>query len=67
MEEKILQLLLDYLLGLVNPDYTDSFPDLYLIPIMDNCEGCFLEVNNLTVKGSDITSGKVCYKICVNL
>ncbi len=34
---------------------------------MDNCEGCFLEVNNLIVKGSDITSGKVCYKICVKI
>ncbi len=60
LSDKEFKLLLDYLLGLVNPDCTDSFPDLYLIPIMDNCEGCFLEVNNLIVKGSAITSGKVC-------
>ncbi len=60
LSDKEFKLLLDYLLGLVNPDCTDSFPDLYFIPIMDNCEGCFLEVNNLIVKGSAITSGKVC-------
>ncbi len=68
LSEKELKLLLDYSLGFIHPDCTDYFPDLYLTPIMDNCGGgCFLEVNRLIVMGSDVTSGKVCYKICVKI
>lgn len=68
LSEKELKLLSDYSLGFINPYCTDSFPDLYLTPIMDNCGGgCFLEVNSLVVMGSDVTSGKVCYEICVKI
>ncbi|XP_026107809.1 uncharacterized protein LOC113079801 isoform X1 [Carassius auratus] len=60
--ETDLKLLLDYSLGFINPD-SDSFPGFYLTPIMDSCGGCFLELNSLIVMGSDVTSGKICYKI----
>lgn len=64
LDERELKLLLDYSLGLINPDQTDPFPDLYVTLKMEDCGGFLSEVNSLTVEDSDISLGKKkCYKI----